>query len=242
MATALINLHNHTAFSDGAYTIDELVEAHLDCKDASFAGVGISDHLFCTPQSHEVGSEREFERIFANETRKYVREVSDARRRWEGKIQIFVGAEISWPLNKQMLNVIRGMLDGVDYVLFEHLDWAGLTTLANQSRKFPCPIGLAHTDVGEQFPNTSMDQVVRTIANARIFYELNSKFLPIDKRNRWLALLPKHRVGITLGSDTHDDLNVISTVAELHSGAQHFGLDQKYFVPAPSAREVAQTA
>ena len=78
MSHPIYNLHNHTPFSDGAYTIDELCEAHLACKPVQFDGIGITDNLFCTPSSREIQSERDFERTFAKETRDYV----EAVERW----------------------------------------------------------------------------------------------------------------------------------------------------------------
>jgi len=232
MTGALYSLHNHTPFSDGAYTIDEIVEAHLGHQDLTIAAVGIADHLFGTPSSREITNEREFMRLFARETRHYVEEVREARRRWTGKVRIYCGAEINWPVNKHMLACIREMLSGIDYVLFEYTDWAGLTTLANQARRWPCSVGLAHAAVTKQFPTTSMDQVVRTLANSRIFYEINSKFLPLDEQDRWFNLLPQHRVFVTLGTDTHDDLRVIRDLPVMHEYAVRRGLGAKFLVPA----------
>ena len=231
MGRPLYNLHNHTPFSDGAYTIDELIEAHLSIKGLNMAGIGICDHLFCTPSSREVTTEREFERTFGAETRAYVSAVREARQRWAGKVQIFCGAEVNWPKNKNLLNCVRGMLDHVDYVVIEYIDWAGLTTLANQARRWPCPVGLAHTVVTQQFSTTSMDQVVRTLANARIFYEINSKFLPLDEGDHWYTVLPQHRVYVTVGTDTHDDLSVLRDIPKLTEYAERHGLGEKLLVP-----------
>ncbi|MEW6251681.1 MAG: hypothetical protein AB1716_13635 [Planctomycetota bacterium] len=234
MTQAIYNLHNHTPFSDGAYTVDELIQAHLDSpalRGYELAGIGISDHLFCTPSSREPGSDKEFERLFGKETRNYVAMVRKARERWAGKVGIYCGAEINWPLNKGLLDSVRAMLDGVDYLLFEYVDWAGLTQLANQSRRFPCPVALAHTDVAIQFPNTSMDQVVRTLANARIIYELNTKLMPLANQDRWFKVLPNHRVLVAIGTDTHDDLSVIDTLPHLHEYLLRQGLGEKLFTP-----------
>jgi len=240
MSERIYSLHNHTPFSDGAYTVDELCEAHLDCKALQgyeLAGIGIADHMFCTPSSREVKTEKEFERLFAKETRAYVAMVKEARQRWAGRIPIFCGAEINWPLNKGMLDVVRTMLTGVDYVLFEYVDWAGLTQLANQARRFPCPVGLAHTDVSIQFPNTSMDQVVRTLANARIIYELNSKLLPLANHERWFRVLSNHRVQVAIGTDTHDDLTCLNDLPEMFKFVLKFGLGEKIFVPTIRSEE-----
>ncbi len=234
MSQGLYNLHNHTPFSDGAYTIDELCEAHLDFaarNGHTVRGIGITDCLFCTPSSREMGSEKEFERLFAKETRGYVEKVLAARQRWAGKLQIFCGAEINWPLNKNMLDAARKLLTGIEYVLFEFVDWAGLTQLANQARRWPCAVALAHCDVATQFPNTSMDQVVRTLSNARIVYELSSKLMPLSDHNRWFNVLPNHRIRVMIGTDTHDDLRCLADLPELHEYALEHGLEEKLFVP-----------
>ncbi|MFO0836995.1 MAG: hypothetical protein U1D55_00590 [Phycisphaerae bacterium] len=233
MNPSVFSLHNHTPFSDGAYSIDEVVEAHLDVPGVRVEGVGISDHLFCTPSSRLIHSERDFDRVFAAEARRYVAAVHDARRRWQGRMRIFCGAEISWPLNKGHIGRIRESMAGLDYVLFENLDWAGLTTLANQARRWPCSVGLAHTAVEEQFPSTSMDQVVRTMANTRLFYELNVKLLPLERHERWLSILPQHRVMVSLGVDVHDDLSCIQQLPILYSFVEKHGLAGKMVVPQP---------
>ena len=72
MSQLMYNLHNHTPFSDGAYTIDEIIQAHLDDPELNMGGIGICDHLFCTPSSREVTNEREFHRVFDRETQEYV--------------------------------------------------------------------------------------------------------------------------------------------------------------------------
>ncbi len=239
MAAPMYNLHNHTPFSDGAYTIDEIIEAHLREPTLSMAGIGISDHLFCTPSSREVTSEKEFDRIFARETRDYVRAVHEARQRWADKVQVFCGAEINWPMNKNMLGSVRALLDGLDYLLFEYVDWAGLTTLANQARRWPCPVGLAHAAVHVSFPTTSMDQVVRTLANARIFYELSAKFFPLEEHDRWFHILPAHRVQVAIGTDTHDDLSVLKQLPRMHEYVERHGLTAKLFVPQLAGRQAA---
>jgi histidinol phosphatase-like PHP family hydrolase len=234
MSYGIYSLHNHTPFSDGAYTIDELCQAHLDCRALqghTIAGIGITDHLFCTPSSREVRNEKEFERIFGKETRSYLASVQEAKQRWAGKLPIYCGCEINWPLNKTMMEQIRAMIKGVEYVLFEFVDWAGLTQLANQARRWQCPVVLAHTDIATTFPNTSMDQVVRTLANARISYELSPKLLPLSNHDRWFKVLPGHRVAVLIGADTHDDLSVLNELPQLHEYVIKHGLQEKIFVP-----------
>jgi hypothetical protein len=230
MVSGLSNLHNHTPFSDGAYTVDELVTEHLKLG-MPIAAIGITDHLFCTPSSREVHNEKEFDKVFGKEARSYVAMVKEARQRWAGKVPILCGAEINWPLNKGLLDQVRAMLTGIDYVLFEFVDWAGLTTLANQARRWPCPV--------VQFPNTSMDQVVRTLANARIFYEVSAKFLPLVDHEAWFKTVPNHRVQVTIGADTHDDLDVLRELPGMHQYLIEHGLGEKILIPQVREEAVA---
>ncbi|MCA9244941.1 MAG: hypothetical protein KDA32_13365 [Phycisphaerales bacterium] len=238
MSGSVYNLHNHTPFSDGAYTVDELVEAHLDLH-LDIDGIGMSDTLFRTPSSREVSNERDFERVFAGETSAYLAETRAAAERHAGSIRVFCGCEISWPLNKNMLEPMRRMVSGFDYVLFENVDWNGLTTLASQSRRWPCPIGLSHTAVNVHFPNTSQDQVVRTMANARIFYEVNSIHVPLLESDRWFNVLPQHRVMVAIGTDTHDDLHCLSEIAPMLEFVRRKGLTDRMLEPRPRGDAVA---
>jgi hypothetical protein len=211
-------------------TMDELCEAHLDILGPEIAGIGISDHLFRTPSSHAV-DERQFASVFEKETRRYVGEVHAARSRWAGRLSVYCGCEINWPLNRNMLPLIQTMLRGIDYVLFEGLNWAALTELANQARRWPCSIGLAHTEVAESFPKTSPDQVVRTLANAKIFYEISATLWPIESQRHWYGILPRHRVLVSLGTDTHDDVSVLKRLPQMRDFAAECGLADKFFVP-----------
>ncbi|MBI5864652.1 MAG: hypothetical protein HZB38_09115 [Planctomycetes bacterium] len=227
----LYNLHNHTMFSDGAYSIDELCAAHAAMREPRVEGIGISDYLFRMPSSRECRDDAEFERVFGPETRRYVSEVHEARARWHGRLHVFCGCVVNWPLNRKHTEVLRSMLSGIDYVLFENLDWAGLTQLANQSRRFPCPIGLGNTKIREQMPNTSLDQVVRTLANARIFYEISARHMPFSESDPWFAILPQHRVAVALGTDTHDELGAVHTLPILAAYADRRGLSDRLVRP-----------
>ena len=235
----LYNLHNHTPFSDGAFTIDEICEAHVDLPDPAVQGLGICDHLFCTPSSHAPSNIRDFERIFLPEAQRYHDQVRDAAKRWEGRLEILCGCEITWSLNRAFIEQIRGALANFDFVLFENLDWSGLTQLASVARRFPCRVGLAHTSVSEQFPNTPPEQVVRTLANARIFYELNTKHLPFSPSDPWLRMLPQHKVTVSIGTDTHDDLSVLGTLRGLAATVERAGLHDRLFTPQPMIRTAA---
>lgn len=242
MNPAILNLHNHTPWSDGALEVGELCQAHA-ALPFRVDGIGVCDHLFRTPTSRAIADEREFEQVFAGETRRYIAGVRAVQSAWRGRLEVYCGAEVHWGLNRPHLEAVRRLAEGLDYVLFECIDWAGLTQLANQARRWPCPVGLAHADVPAQFPSTSMDQVVRTLANARIFFELNSKHLPLAERDPWFDLLPRHRVGLAIGTDTHDDPAVLNDIPMMVRHLERRGLLERLITPGPrAATQVAQSA
>lgn len=244
MSRVVWNLHNHTPFSDGALSIDELVDEHLKIKGIEIGGVGICDALFCTPTSRPVASERQYQQMFQREAREYVDMVQQARRRWQGKARLLCGAEVHWGLNKAMLAPLREILAEleIEYVLFACLDWAALTQLANQARRFPCPVGLARTDVAAAFPNTSMDQVVRTMANARIFWEFTADMHARHTCDAWCAVLSQHKVRIGIATDTHDDVNCLKALPGMYDFLNHHQLIDRVLIPEPRAPIVAGTA
>jgi hypothetical protein len=240
MARPVQNLHNHTPFSDGALTIDELVEAHLALRDVQVTSIGICDTLFCTPTSRPVTNERQYHQLFRAEAKEYVSMVREARRRWAGQTQILCGAEIHWALNRSMIVPMRDLIAELelDYVLFSGLDWAGLTQLANQARRFPCPVGLSRTDVSEAFPSTSMDQVVRTLSNARIFWEFTAEMYARRSVGPWCDCLLPHRVRVAVGTDTHDDLSCLKALGPMHEYLAQRNLIDRLLQPEqrPAAR------
>lgn len=228
----MINLHNHTPFSDGAMTIDEICEAHLEA-DIGVTGVGICDTLFAAPTSRAISGEKQFRQLFRSEVREYVEMVRAAKRRWDGKLELYCGCELHWRLNREYLNEVRQILSeaGIEYVLVSSLDWAGLTQLANQAKRFPCPVGIARTNVAERFPTTSLDQVVRTMANARLIWEMTGNEFRAHECGAWCNTLKNHRVRIAVGTDTHDDLRCINELPEMYEFLEERGLTDKIFVP-----------
>ncbi len=243
MDRSVVNLHNHTPFSDGALSIDELCEAHLKLPGVKVEAIGICDTLFCTPTSRPIENERQFQQLFRSEAREYVNMVQQARRHWQGRIHLFCGCEIHWNFNKTMLGSVRQILAEleIDYVMFSGLDWAGLTQLANQARTLQRPVGLARTDVGSAFPNTPMEQVVRTMANARIFWELTPDQFAQRLCDPWCNVLQGHKVRVAVGTDTHDDDSCLKSLKGMYDYLDAKKLTDKIFIPEPR-RVMAEAA
>ena len=69
------------------------------------------------------------------------------------------------------------------------------------------------------------------MANARLFYEVNATFLPLRDSDPWYNLLPRHRVPVALGCDTHDDLQCIGDIKPLHEFVTRCGLHERLLDP-----------
>ena len=129
--------------------------------------------------------------------------------------------------------MIRDLIAGMemDYVLFEYVDWAGLTQLANQARRVAVPGGAgAHgyrADRCRPLPQTRSCERWRM----QDLYELNAKLLPLPAADEWFQTLPQHKVAVSLGTDTHDDLDSIRQMGELYAFAQRRGLAVKLLAP-----------
>ena len=69
------------------------------------------------------------------------------------------------------------------------------------------------------------------MANARIFYEVNTALLPLSNHDRWLNIVPNHRVAVAIGTDTHDDLESISQIQFILPELERRGLTEKLLQP-----------
>ena len=76
------DLHTHTIFSDGAYTVEKLVQLAIE---ADLAAIGISDHSFT-----------EFDQRYcmkSNKLDEYVKEVRQVQELYKDRIEVYAGLE-----------------------------------------------------------------------------------------------------------------------------------------------------
>ncbi len=103
--------HNHTTWSDGDYTPEQLVERAIQLR---FEEVAITDHYF---------TRKGFINCVSNEQLDdYLSMIEDLRKKYPG-IKIFAGLEIDVSMfNTQINNLPFDKLNKLDYVLFEYVD------------------------------------------------------------------------------------------------------------------------
>ena len=72
---------------------------------------------------------------------------------------------------------------------------------------------------------------------------MSASFLPLHDSDAWYKLLPKHRVPIALGCDTHDDLDCIEQIKPLYEYVKRRGLHERLLDPtnnhSPAPRKPA---
>lgn len=98
-------LHTHTRFCDGAEDVEDMCRA---AYARGFHSIGFSSHAplpggFCPPTTWHLPEDR---------LEEYAREVRDARRRWAGRLEVWLGLEIDYI--RDVCGPADGRFDGLD--------------------------------------------------------------------------------------------------------------------------------
>jgi len=156
-ANLRVNLHVHSAFSDGQYTPEALV---LQALDRGVTVLGISDHY----------DTRKTPSIKPSMLGRYIDELERLQLKYDNELTLLKGLEI---------NTLEMLLTGMnlpDLSLLSRLDYVLLEYIANipragvplrhaglLAREIPVPSGLAHTDLAMAFPGIDPEDVVKTL-------------------------------------------------------------------------------
>ena len=225
---AMINLHNHTTWSDGLYTPEQLVKMAVV---SGLTHIGIADHFF-TVKLAESQSYLDVDEIAAYAAD--LRRVGDAFGQY---IQVLAGIEIHWsPRTNPYLEALWPETDQLDYVLFEYVQnaqWQGgsLESLVDVLPGIRVPVGLAHNHLSRNFGETyTPEELVALLEKHHIFIELSTGPLTCYYRDPapyslhlWDALAQSD-VRFSIGSDTHDRIDDVAEVSNAHRFLQEHGL------------------
>lgn len=202
-----INLHSHSAFSDGQYTPEALV---LQAIEKGVSVLGISDHYFT----------RKTPSIKPNMLCIYLDELDRIAKRFEGKIRILKAIEIN-TLEHFLLGLDfpePDLLNRLDYLLFEYvtnIPRAGIplrhAVLMAKESGLPC--GLAHTDLAMAFPNLQPEELIHKLLSAGMFIELNESYRRPGERHPfyehyhpYLNVARKMGLIFSAGTDVHHQI------------------------------------
>ncbi len=202
-----IDLHIHSVFSDGLYSVEKIARTAIE-KNLSV--IGISDHF----------DTRKTRSILPEDIHRYLDEIERVQSLFPTEITLLKGIEID------TMDMVRkghditeyAWLENLDYILFEYIGnrppfRIPLDYLLALKNLIPIPVGLAHTDISEAFPEFPFNELVDVLAQSSIFVELNESYNRPGEHFPFYRHLDTHadtlrlsRLHFTVGSDMHRSL------------------------------------
>lgn len=200
----IMDLHNHSIFSDGSNTIKELIEnAAINKIDI----LGITDHFEIIQQL--TGLDNYFEEI--------------EKLKKDTSIKILTGIEASafTVINEFNSKLIDKLNENLDYILIEEINYFRqkdlFDALEEKLIKFTCKKGMAHTDIVEMVKYNltnlgGMDFLIKYMKENSLFWELNvnpaRKYFNMlvhngDDTVNFIKMLNKNGIPVSIGSDCH---------------------------------------
>jgi hypothetical protein len=213
----MINLHNHTTWSDGYLRPQQLAEAAVA---AGLTHVGITDHY----HTSKLGRGRNS--VDLHHLLDYIVDLRLLARWYADEIKVLIGLEVDFSARTQLEPLLTSqLLNQLDYVLFEYVadaEWYGypLDELLAIRPQITVPVGLAHNPLARNFELLiDASDFVATLEGYEIFVELcparrNAVFAPDGRpvlpyryptpynEALWEAF-SRSRVLFSIGSDTH---------------------------------------
>jgi histidinol phosphatase-like PHP family hydrolase len=206
MNPRLMDIHNHTIWSDGRHTPEEII---INAVDNGIDIIGISDH-YNTLKCHSVGPQ---------ELNSYIMYMDELKTKYSDKIEVLCGVEICTNKDWCSLDELQyDKLNQLDFVLLEYVDLfpesLRLDEIGDVAGNLKCRVGLAHTDIFSLSEKYGLDKVVEIFKDHDISWEINVNrgygyFDDIienldDKKVRdTFQYLKENDIRITVGSDTH---------------------------------------
>lgn len=209
----MMNLHNHTTYSDGRLTPKEVVEAAID---SGLEYVGITDH-FAT---------RKVVCVKVDELGQYTASIRELAGRYKDRIRVLVGVELDASQDRTDFDSLPyDRVSELDFVLMEYVQdplWRGmdLWEAIKVCNKIHCPVGLAHNDIGRNFAHTNMESLINMLSSHEIFIELcsslrNSKFnKPYYRYAEAFFEAARGRILVSIGTDSHYDREEVGDISD----------------------------
>ncbi|MEM0449661.1 MAG: CpsB/CapC family capsule biosynthesis tyrosine phosphatase [Methanomassiliicoccales archaeon] len=205
------NLHLHSLYSDGQYSIEEIVEV---AERSGLDAVAITDHFETTKVRRSVAAE---------ELEDYISEIRQAQRRHQG-IKLLAGVEIDTnPERCDLFSLPFEALNSLDLVLFEyvndmHQGGSSLVELDPILTQLRVPCGLVHTDLERVFSGISPKDLANLLQSYGLFVEANTASLYQREGRQYFELAERQfqafrgKVKVTVGTDMHRDLEEVGKV------------------------------
>jgi hypothetical protein len=218
------NLHNHTTFSDGRFTMDQLIEeAYL----AKIQWLGFSDHFY-TPKVFRGESMGQW---MHRRWPTYLQTIAATRSHRGKDMELWFGLEVDTAFDRLgagMAGLPWLEWRQLDYLLIEYVgepERGGqpLADLPRWREFWSGPLIIAHPAIDRWAESLPLDQVFAMMRRYGIALEL-----PCGSRNPWYwfqrdpAVL--RRLRLTLGSDTHEHIEDVGAIDKVIHFVQDHGL------------------
>jgi DNA polymerase (family 10) len=224
MDEIMINLHNHTTYSDGRYSPREIIEAGIEF---GLTHIAITDHYM----TKKVSS------LPFDGLPDYIQEITNLKEVFHDRITVLCGVEIDSSRERtDFAKMQMEDLNELDLVLFEYVQndiWDGMPfwELLKIRQKISCPVGLAHNDIGKNFSHTGYGELIGVLETNNIFIELCPS-LRNSKLNKpyyhfaegFFSGLVGREVLISIGTDTHTVLRNVGNLQDAVDFIEQFGL------------------
>lgn len=206
MLNEIMDMHNHTTWSDGAHGAEKIIENAIN---HGVGIIGISDH-FDTYKCRSIPTSM---------LKQYIESIEKIKDKYKDKIKVLAGIEIC--MRKEWCHLDKlpfDILNMLDYVLFEYVDYFAdsvtLKEINEYTSKVACDKGLAHTNLFNLGKRYGIDNVIKILQDNHLFWEINVdpgyEYFDNIIENKDTAdvgeLFNKLKDGgikITVGSDTH---------------------------------------
>lgn len=207
-----MNLHNHTQYSDGWHTPEEVVQR---AWQGGLRQVAITDHLMTDKVPKPLTLDG-FER--------YHRNLLALKEMYAGRMQVLAGVEIdSNPERCDLEGLPFDLINRLDLVLFEYVndDWNGGSRIFELDRllsKLVVPCGLCHTDLEKVFGGISPSDLANLLQSYNLFVEANTAVLYQRDGRQFYEHAERHfrafkgKVKVSVGTDAHRTLTEVSNV------------------------------
>jgi len=233
-----INLHNHTTFSDGRYSVPEII---AEAARAGLEGIGVSDHFYTRKVFHRIGL-----RAWLNTAwPAYLAEAD----RWRGagseKMKIWFGIELDSCLDRVEMTLDELPWAGInrlDYLLIEYVgenELGGMPAegLAELREHCSIPVIIAHPAIDRLEDSLRLEPLCDMVR--RFGYGLE---MPGGSRNPWfwsrrdVSIL--RDLHLTIGTDTHERLGDVGEIGKCLSFLERNGLLDRLADPDRLAEDI----
>lgn len=228
----MLNLHNHSTFSDGDFKVDELIRAAIK-----------SELKFIAITDHYLTSKLPLNSVTPDQIDIYIENIDNIAKSFKKKIKVLKGLEIDFCILRTNFTTLPyEHLKRLDFILLEYVNekealGLGLEELIKIREYFPNNLGLAHNDLEKNFGSENFDALIDRLEEFNIFVEL----CPSLRYGRgitpyyyfaeeFFVKIKGRKVKISIGTDTHNDLQEVGKITNAWEFVRFLKLEKNLLI------------